>query len=56
MRVRKNITLNIEVVKAFEEVIPAYQRSRVIDALMLEYLVKNYEVKGFDSLGMDIDN
>lgn len=56
MRIPKTITLNIEVVKAFEEVIPAYQRSRVIDALMLEYLVKNYEVKGFDSLGMDIDN
>jgi len=48
MRVRKNITLNIEVVKAFEEVVPAYQRSRVIDALILEYLVKNYEVNGLD--------
>ena len=39
MRIRKNITLNIEVVKAFEEVVPAYQRSRVIDALMLQYLI-----------------
>tara|TARA_B100001142_G_scaffold330385_1_gene398903 strand:+ start:15894 stop:16124 length:231 start_codon:yes stop_codon:yes gene_type:complete len=45
MRVRKNITLNIEVVKAFEEVVPAYQRSRVIDALILEYLVKHYEIE-----------
>ena len=56
MRVRKDITLNIEVEKAFEEVVPSYKRSRVIDALILEYLVKNYEVKGFDSFGMDVDN
>lgn len=48
MRVRKNITLNIEVVKAFEEIVPAYQRSRVIDALILEYLVKHYELNGLD--------
>jgi len=40
MRIPKTITLNIEVVKAFEEVIPAYQRSRVIDALMIKYLVE----------------
>lgn len=48
MRIPKTITLNIEVVKAFEEIVPAYQRSRVIDALILEYLVKHYEVKGLD--------
>jgi len=53
MRVRKNITLNIEVVKAFEEVVPAYQRSRVIDALILEYLVKYYEVKGLDLFDLE---
>ena len=53
MRVRKNITLNIEVVKAFEEVVPAYQRSRVIDALILEYLVKYYEVKGLDLFALE---
>lgn len=53
MRVRKNITLNIEVVKAFEEVVPAYQRSRVIDALILEYLVKHYEVKGLDLFALE---
>lgn len=53
MRVRKNITLNIEVVKAFEEVVPAYQRSRVIDALILEYLVKHYEVKGLDLFDLE---
>ena len=40
MRIPKTITLNIEVVKAFEEVIPVYQRSRVIDALMIKYLVE----------------
>jgi len=48
MRVRKDITLNIEVVKAFEEVVPAYKRSRIIDALILEYLVKHYEITEFD--------
>lgn len=53
MRVRKNITLNIEVVKAFEEVVPAYQRSRVIDALILEYLVEYYEVKGLDLFDLE---
>ena len=45
MRIRKNITLNIEVVKAFEEIVPAYQRSRVIDALILQYLVEHHELK-----------
>ena len=53
MRVRKNITLNIEVVKAFEEVVPAYQRSRVIDALILEYLVEYYETKGLDLFAIE---
>ena len=53
VRVPKTITLNIEVVKAFEEVVPAYQRSRVIDALILEYLVKHYEVKGLDLFALE---
>lgn len=53
MRVRKNITLNIEVVKAFEEVVPAYQRSRVIDALILEYLIKYYEAKSLDLFAIE---
>ena len=53
MRVRKDITLNIEVVKAFEEVVPAYKRSRVIDALILEYLVKHYEVKDLDLFDLE---
>ena len=53
MRVRKDITLNIEVVKAFEEVVPAYKRSRIIDALILEYLVKHYEVKGLDLFDLE---
>lgn len=48
MRIPKTITLNIEVVKAFEEIVPAYQRSRVIDALILEYLVEHYEAKALD--------
>jgi len=55
MRVRKDITLNIEVVKAFEEVVPAYKRSRIIDALILEYLVKHYEITELDSYGFDIE-
>lgn len=53
MRVRKNITLNIEVVKAFEEIVPAYQRSRVIDALILEYLVEHHELKGLDLFALE---
>mgnify|MGYP007107040379 FL=1 len=53
MRVRKDITLNIEVVKAFEEFVPSYKRSRVIDALILEYLVKHYEVKGLDLFALE---
>lgn len=48
MRIPKTITLNIEVVKAFEEIVPAYQRSRVIDALILEYLVEHHELNGLD--------
>ena len=43
MRVRKNITLNIEVVKAFEESVPSYKRSRVIDALIIKFLVEENE-------------
>lgn len=43
MRIPKTITLNIEVVKAFEEVVPAYQRSRVIDALIIKFLVEENE-------------
>ena len=53
MRVRKNITLNIEVVKAFEEIVPAYQRSRVIDALILEYLVEHHELNGLDLFALE---
>lgn len=57
MRVRKNITLNIEVVKAFEEIVPAYQRSRVIDALILQYLVEHYGIKegGLDDFYYDFE-
>lgn len=42
MRVHKTYSINIEVVKAFEEIVENSQRSRVLDALMLEYLIKNY--------------
>lgn len=42
MRVHKTYSINIEVVKAFEEIVENNQRSRVLDALMLEYLIKNY--------------
>ena len=48
MRIPKTITLNIEVVKAFEEIVPAYQRSRVIDALILQYLVEHHELSALD--------
>ena len=43
MRVNKNFTINLEVVKEFELSIPQFQRSRVLDALMIKYLVEENE-------------
>jgi hypothetical protein len=39
MRVHKTFSINIEVINAFYEVVPQFQRSRVLDALMLQYLI-----------------
>ena len=39
MRVHKTYSINIEVIKAFEETVPQFQRSRVLDALMLQYVI-----------------
>ncbi len=43
MRVNKTFSINIEVVKAFEEAIEPMKRSRVLDALMLQYLIEEGE-------------
>ena len=40
MRVHKTYSINSVVVKEFEEAVPITQRSRVLDALMIEFLVK----------------
>jgi len=52
MRIHKTYSINIEVVKAFEEIVENTQRSRVLDALMLEYLIKNY-TEGVQTPSMD---
>ena len=43
MRINKMYTINIEVVKEFELSVPPFQRSRVLDALMIKYLVEENE-------------
>ena len=43
MRINKMYTINIEVVKEFELSVPHTQRSRVLDALMVKYLVEENE-------------
>jgi|TARA_R110000787_G_C13388480_1_gene442426 hypothetical protein len=40
VRAHKTYSINIEVVKEFEEAVPIYQRSRVLDALMIEFLIR----------------
>jgi hypothetical protein len=52
MRVHKTYSINIEVVKVFEEIVENNQRSRVLDALMLEYLINNY-TEGDHTLSTD---
>tara|TARA_B110000495_G_scaffold154454_1_gene137622 strand:- start:747 stop:881 length:135 start_codon:yes stop_codon:yes gene_type:complete len=43
MRVNKNFTINLEVIQEFELSVPHTQRSRVLDALMIKYLVEENE-------------
>jgi len=40
MKVQKTYSLNIEVVKAFDEEVDDQTRSRLIEALMVNWLVK----------------
>lgn len=40
MKVVKNYSLNIEVVKAFDEEVSDQTRSRLIEALMIQFLVE----------------
>jgi hypothetical protein len=40
LRVRKLYSLNEEVVKEFEEAVPEFYRSRVLDVLMIKYLLE----------------
>jgi hypothetical protein len=40
MKVQKTYSLNFEVVKAFDEEVDDQTRSRLIEALMIEFLVK----------------
>lgn len=40
MKVQKTYSLNIEVVKAFDEEVDDQTRSRLIEALIIEFLVK----------------
>ena len=40
MKVVKNYSLNIEVVKAFDEEVSDQTRSRLIEALMIKFLVE----------------
>jgi len=40
MKVVKNYSLNVEVVKAFDEEVDDQTRSRLIEALMIKFLVE----------------
>lgn len=40
MRIHKTYSINSEVVKEFELEVEKNQRSRVLDALIIEYLIK----------------
>lgn len=40
MKVQKTYSLNVEVVKAFDEEVDDQTRSRLIEALMINWLVK----------------
>ena len=40
MKVIKNYSLNVEVVKAFDEEVSDQTRSRLIEALMIKFLVE----------------
>jgi len=49
MKVQKTYSLNIEVVKAFDEEVDDQTRSRLIEALMIEFLVKYSREKNTSS-------
>lgn len=41
MKSTQNYSLNVVVLQAFNEFVPEGQRSRIIEALMIEYLIDN---------------
>lgn len=43
MQCNKTYSLNVEVVKAFEEEVEDQQRSRVLEALIIKFLIKDEE-------------
>lgn len=43
MQCNKTYSLNVEVVKAFEEEVEDQQRSRVLEALMIKFLIRDEE-------------
>ena len=45
MKVHKTYSLNIEVVKAFEDEVDDQTRSRLIEALMIQFLVEHSRSK-----------
>jgi hypothetical protein len=45
MKVQKTYSLNIEVVKAFDEEVDDQTRSRLIEALMIQFLVEHSRSK-----------
>lgn len=45
MKCNKTYSLNVEVVKAFEEEVESQTRSRLLEALMIEFLIKYTRAK-----------
>lgn len=45
MKCNKTYSFNVEVVKAFEEEVESQTRSRLLEALMIEFLIKYTRAK-----------
>lgn len=45
MKCNKTYSLNVEVVKEFEKEVPDQQRSCVLEALMIQFLIKEDDSK-----------
>lgn len=46
MKTQQTYSLNVEVVKAFNEFVPMQTRSGVIEALMIKYLIAENDTQG----------